>query len=240
MLNGLSYPTSFVIAVTEGSRGLFSCYFARELLLYQQISWLSISRLFCVSTDPEFSATHVRLDHIPILFRSPFVGSMATTTSPPPDERTSKRLKQDGGTPQGAPPSQRFPPYRGPPPPQGYYGGPPPPYPPGPPPTHWQQGPYRPDWNRSPKRSKQLKDTGGDPYFPGGMPYGYNGPPPPYYQSQGTWTGKTPPRHPEYMQSYSVSRGGPGSVEDDGGGSSAGSGKEKGRGSYKCGRVRSR
>jgi len=71
----------------------------------------------------------------------------------------------------------------------------------------------------------------------------------PMYASQGTWTGsKSPPRGRRDIMRYdradidlsymaSVARGGP--QDDDGASSSAGgSNKDKGRGSYKCGRVR--
>ena len=62
------------------------------------------------------------------------------------------------------------------------------------------------------------------------------------YASQGTWTGKSPPRRRDPyrhdMDPYAMGGRGQASMDDDGGGSStAGSGKDKGRGSYKCGRV---
>ena len=66
------------------------------------------------------------------------------------------------------------------------------------------------------------------------------------YASQGTWTGKSPPRsagrhHDPYRHEMDLPPymgHGQESVDDDGASSTAESNREKGRGSYKCGRVR--
>jgi hypothetical protein len=181
------------------------------------------------------------------------------------------------GMPPNIPPPSHMPPggyYGAPPPPPmpphyGNHGPPPPP----PPPHHWQGG--GPSWQHhsgyrdstTPKglKSKSKRERGDEAYhYPHGPPPGYQGPPPgygppphwhsnaaplppPMYASQGTWTGKSPPRsggsrhrdpyrHEMELPPYMTH--GQESVDDDGASSTGESNREKGRGSYKCGRVR--
>jgi hypothetical protein len=154
-----------------------------------------------------------------------------------------------------------------PPPPGRYPAGPPPPgslsperMNGGPP---WSQhGGYRDSSNLKGQKSKSKRERGDEYHYSHRPPPGYQGPPPgygppphwqsgaplppPMYTSQGTWTGKSPPRsgsrhHDPYRHDMDLPPymgHGPESVDDDGGSSTADSNREKGRGSYKCGRVR--
>jgi len=164
---------------------------------------------------------------------------------------------------QGGP--SRYGPYAGGPPPPGYgwngpQGPPPPHYQGGPPPPHHQgwgqhqqyppgRGMSTPDrWGnyrgRKPKRGEE--EEGGAPppphYWNGGYPRSGGGGPPPYWQGGHPpppqyWSKSTPSprRNMMYREDYMSTRT---INDDDGAGSSAGgSNKEKGRGSYKCGRV---
>jgi hypothetical protein len=162
------------------------------------------------------------------------------------------------------------------PPPGRYSSGPPPPsrglspdrMGGGPPWPH--HGGYRDSSPPKGLKSKSKRDRNDDSYhYAHGPPIGYQGPPPPpgygppphwqtglpppppppqppMYTSQGTWTGKSPPRsgrnhHDQYRHEMDLPpymANGQESVDDDCGSSTAESNREKGRGSYKCGRVR--
>ena len=160
------------------------------------------------------------------------------------------------------------PPGHGPPPPGRYPAGPPPPsrglsperMNGGPP---WSQhGGYRDSSTPKGQKTKSKRERGDEYHYSQRPPPGYQGPPPgygppphwqtgvpapppPMYTSQGTWTGKSPPRsggrhHDPYRHEMDLPAymgHGQESVDDDGASSTAESNREKGRGSYKCGRV---
>lgn len=158
----------------------------------------------------------------------------------------------------------------GPPPPGRYPSGPPPPPSGGLSPERMNGGPpwshhggYRDSSSLKGQKSKSKRERGDEYHYSHRPPPGYQGPPPgygppphwqngapplppPMYTSQGTWTGKSPPRsgsrhHDPYRHEMDLPPymgHGQESVDDDGGSSTAESNREKGRGSYKCGRVR--